>query len=367
MIGLAIIEYDLPYSFVEYRIIREAFQYANSNIEFWSRNIAAVDCLKIYKKEKLKLGKMLDEVSDKILSFYAFPPPHTGGGLLLDVSTRWNSTHLMLSRAIMYKEALRHLAKIDTKMTNLISGSSYPTANLYFNQVWKIETWLKAQEYSYDDVICEMVKGMKEKFDKYWEDYSDILAIVAVFDPRLKFTYIEYCFNTLDVSTSKVRVDHLRKKLKKLFDVYKKNPTKTAGNSKSNSMEQNILPGYGGFYAFISKTVGANGKSALDKYLDKPVLDMMAFKSLDVLKYWKDNANRFQELSSMACDILSIPITTVASESSFSIGSRVLSKYRSSLLPSTVQALICARNWLRGFEEIVDPFEEGKEGEGEGE
>ncbi|XP_010431052.1 PREDICTED: zinc finger BED domain-containing protein DAYSLEEPER-like [Camelina sativa] len=312
------------------------------------------------------------------------------GDLLLDVSTRWNSTHLMLSRAIIYKEALRHLAEIDTsyqsfpsdvewtraeliyelltpfaEMTNLISGSSYPTANLYFNQVWKIETWLKAQEYSYDDVICEMVKEMKEKFDKYWEDYSDVLALAAVFDPRLKFTYIEYCFNTLDASTSKARVDHLRKKLKKLFDVYKKNPTKTAaGSSKSNTT---VGAGYDGFYAYISQTIGANGKSALDKYLDEPVLDMIAFKSLDILKYWKDNANRFQELSSMACDILSIPITIVAAESSFSIGSRVLSKYRSSLLPSNVQALICARNWLRGFEEIVDPFEEGKEGQGEGE
>ena len=92
------------------------------------------------------------------------------------------------------------------------------------------------------------------------------------------------------------------------------------------------------------------GKSQLDTYLEEANLSNKYHPNLDVLQYWKDNQARFPDLSLLACDILSIQITMVASESTFSIGSWVLNKYRTRLLADNVQALICTKNWLLRFD-----------------
>ena len=101
-----------------------------------------------------------------------------------------------------------------------------------------------------------------------------------------------------------------------------------------------------------NKVVGTScdSKSQLEVYLEMPLLDVGLYRNLDVLEWWKDQYKRFPNLSRMACDLLSVPITTVASESAFSIGGRVLNKYRSRLLPKKLQALLCTRSWLHGFD-----------------
>jgi hypothetical protein len=53
------------------------------------------------------------------------------------------------------------------------------------------------------------------------------------------------------------------------------------------------------------------------------------------------NSTRFPILGRLARDVLAIPISTVASESAFSTGGRILDDFRSSLTPFMVEALVC--------------------------
>ncbi|KAL6141193.1 hypothetical protein ACLB2K_059483 [Fragaria x ananassa] len=90
-------------------------------------------------------------------------------------------------------------------------------------------------------------------------------------------------------------------------------------------------------------------RSELSKYLDEARLDRSM--ELDILAWWKMEQHRYPIIFHMARDVLTISISTVASESAFSIGGRVLDQYQSSLLPDTVQALLCTRDWIFGKKE----------------
>ena len=62
----------------------------------------------------------------------------------------------------------------------------------------------------------------------------------------------------------------------------------------------------------------------------------------------------------MARNVLAIPVSSVDSECAFSTHGGVLNEFHSSLLPSTVEALVCSQDWIRG-EPVQTDFEEEME------
>ncbi|KAK1407656.1 hypothetical protein QVD17_39277 [Tagetes erecta] len=67
---------------------------------------------------------------------------------------------------------------------------------------------------------------------------------------------------------------------------------------------------------------------------------------------------KYPVLAKMARDIFSIPVSTVASESAFSTGGRVLDSFQTSLTPKMVEALVCAQDWLHEMENMEEDLKD---------
>ena len=113
---------------------------------------------------------------------------------------------------------------------------------------------------------------------------------------------------------------------------------------------KNVLTGKAKFEMHVSSQEEMPPKeSELDIYLSEKRYSGATSANLDVLSWWRQERWRFRVLSKLAADILAIPVTTVASESTFSAGGRVIDDRRASMSVDTVQMLLCANNWVRNL------------------
>ena len=95
----------------------------------------------------------------------------------------------------------------------------------------------------------------------------------------------------------------------------------------------------------VQSTSSQEEKSELDLYLAELVKKLN--EDIDILDYWSKSAARYPQLATMARDILAVPVSSVASESAFSLSKKVITPNRSSLKPKTVEALMCLQDWYR--------------------
>ncbi|KAL4313304.1 hypothetical protein GQ457_01G017640 [Hibiscus cannabinus] len=293
--------------------------------------------------------------------------------LVLECKTRWNSTYEMLDCTIKFKEVFARLSledreyvycptledwgkieklleilKVFYDTTNVISGSEYPTSNLFLSEIYIIKLLLDTSSKSSDDFVKGMVTNMKERFDKYWE-CNLLMAIGAVLDPRLKMKVIEITFPKM-FSPDVVRenIHKVRETLYELYDEYvnlyspllmeQMCECGTSANVCGEGMRS--TPGLLKILQAVrSEELTENRQSEVDLYLEEGCYIPQESK-FDALLWWKEKVGRFRILSRLAMDVLGVPITTVASEATFSAGSRVIDPYRSSLSPETVQKLM---------------------------
>ncbi|XP_077211612.1 zinc finger BED domain-containing protein RICESLEEPER 1-like isoform X1 [Tasmannia lanceolata] len=330
--------------------------------------------------------------------------------LCLDVPTRWNSTYLMLEIALKFQKAFERFGEEDVlfmaelkdgcpndddwdnarvltqflksfyEATLRLSGSLYVTSNSYFHEIFKIERLLDESSKSGDTYLSIMAFKMKEKFDKYWGNIDKInmmLLLAVVLDPRFKLKYIKFCYSKLyaseKVSALTNRVYGVFQRLFVHYQSLATSPPNKVQNldeievDKQNldACKQTIDLVDSDFVAFLEEE-SVDTKSEVDKYLEEGCEKQDP--KFEILGWWKVNSSRYKILSKIARDVLAIPVSTVASESAFSTGGRILDQFRSSLTPKLVECLICGQDWLRAsplpieVEEKLDELEEFESG-----
>ncbi|KAL2480724.1 Zinc finger BED domain-containing protein DAYSLEEPER [Abeliophyllum distichum] len=67
--------------------------------------------------------------------------------------------------------------------------------------------------------------------------------------------------------------------------------------------------------------------------------------NFDILRWWRQNERQYPIVSVIARDLLTPLVSTVASESAFSTGGRMLTDMRSRLKPDILESLMCLKDW----------------------
>ena len=107
------------------------------------------------------------------------------------------------------KEVCGKLEVFNT-VTEMISGTKYPTANAYFSEICEIKLAISEWLNSPNEVIRKMANKMFDKFQSYWSVTHDIMGIATVLDPRYKMELLEFYYEQLYEGDSAAQVERIR-------------------------------------------------------------------------------------------------------------------------------------------------------------
>ncbi|XP_057968491.1 zinc finger BED domain-containing protein DAYSLEEPER-like [Malania oleifera] len=333
-------------------------------------------------RDSVKYVKTSESHEEKFLELKQQLQVPSVKNLSLDNQMQWNTTYQMLMAASELKEVFSCLDTSDPDYkdapsmedwklvetlcvylkllfdaANILATTSNPTANIFFHEVWKIQSELARAATSEESFVSDLAKQMMEKFDKYWKDCSMVLAIAVIMDPRFKMKLVEFSFTKIYGEDAATNIKIVDDGIHELFLEYVALPLPltptyaeegTTENAKAEESPGGALlanNGLSDFDVYIMETSNQQMKSELDQYLEESLLPRV--QEFDILGWWKLNKLKYPTLSQMARDILSVSVSTVPPHSVFDTVSKEMDQYRCSLRPETLEALICAKDWLQ--------------------
>lgn len=293
--------------------------------------------------------------------------------LIQDVATRWNSTYFMLERFTKLETAVRStVALLDKNLpvltaeewkecsqlckvlkpiehvTAVISGEKYCSASLVIpltNGLQNVCRNLLKKDFtsSVMEVVKKLQAGLNARLGNV--ENSATLSVCTFLDPR---------FKTIAFSNSQAS-EHTKKIVTSALSTSLANNSATRSeeiDEHHNTAAANLLPAYSDqdedelsvWHAFdktvaVTKPKGTPTSRALveiQRYMDADILP----RQRSALKWWKDNAQIFPHLSSLARNYLCAMGTSVPCERLFSKAGILLSERRSRLSENSIKMLL---------------------------
>jgi hypothetical protein len=68
----------------------------------------------------------------------------------------------------------------------------------------------------------------------------------------------------------------------------------------------------------------------------------------DLLSWWREHKTTYHIISILAKDVLTVPVSTISSESAFSLTGKIIEARRRLLVSSMVKVLTCLKRWQQG-------------------
>ncbi|KNE90210.1 hypothetical protein PSTG_16353 [Puccinia striiformis f. sp. tritici PST-78] len=324
-----------------------------------------------------------------------------------DFVLEWDSTHQMISNSLDFRLVFEHLnatqpeyidcptpqewlqlstlkdaLSVFHEAVSCLASTESPSSNRSFINMKKIERYLSKPEHYENNHSINIICPLADGFQKYWNTIKEFSEIASVFDPRLKFQYLQFSLvKQHDPKLAEEKLSNSRNRLYMIFQTYLPiHPTLDGGIGGEMKTEEDQLPRepvkidseIDEFQRFLAgktmiQTPYGSRTAELDLYLQEPVFqgsstgtttttiastsaitttsqDRDAF---DVLGWWKANELRFPTLVLLARDVLMIPMSSISPEFTFSAKQKVLNDFHSNLDRDALEALMCTGDWLR--------------------
>lgn len=300
--------------------------------------------------------------------------------VIIDCSTRWNSTLDMLERLVKLRwaigavlsdpqvtvrsitstyemtdenwslaEALIPILKPFKQVTVMSSGQKYPSISSVYVHLYIIMKNISDLKPDDAAAIKECRKAITNELQtRYYPTGYSVLnaAKAAVVDPRYKL--LKFFKEAPRQETyAAVRLELMAVVIPDPLTVSQTNDAITDKTDEpeskrqrlENAAENNI---FDDLASLCAADDNASSVDELSTYLSETPLNVNG----DILQYWRDNTPRYPRLAALARKYLCIPATSVPSESAFSTAGHVINKKRASLSPDTVDMLVFFnRNW----------------------